>query len=106
MEPPSHTWMDREMSSVHMLWLRVWWRAVCDYVLYQNSDKRKYQRLSTEAAEWLFDEGCGCVEESCKDSRLSFAEFCRMFNRNPVTVRRWIMSLTPTDIGRMGRNLL
>lgn len=105
MEDPPASWMDRELSAIHMLWLRVWWRAVCDYALYRNSDDRKKRALADEAAEWLFSDGCDCGDE-CRDARLSFQAFCRMFNRDPAVIRRWVRTLTPEDVGRMGRNLL
>jgi hypothetical protein len=106
MEEPPPSWLDRELSAVNTLWLRVWWRAVCDYVLYQDSAVRRQRRLADEAATWLFEDGCSCDKEECGDARLSFSSFCSMFNRNPVTVRRWLLTLTPADVGRMGRTLL
>ena len=57
MEDPPRSLTDRQNSAVYMLWLCVWWRAVCDYVLYRRSSSRKMRALANEAAEWLFEDG-------------------------------------------------
>ena len=92
-----------EIDPVRRLWVRVWWRAVCDFVLYQDAKTPERKQRAHEASAWLFGES---DEVADVPGALSFEDFCAMFTKDPPTIRRWILNLDPGDICRIGRNLL
>ena len=103
-EARTETWLDQARGPIYRLWLRVWWRAVCDYVLYKSSTNRRRRRLANDASEWLFGDECGC-EGECLEMRLSFRHFCDLFGADQAAVRLWVVTLTRDDIGQLGRGL-
>ena len=97
---------ERAAAPHRRLWLRVWWRAVCDYVLYKSRANTKQRKLADDAAGWLFEKSCyGECPPSCMDSRMSFEAFCAEFGIPIADVRRWILALDAGEINRIGRNL-
>lgn len=97
---------ESELEPHRRLWLRVWWRAVCDYVLYRGRTDSKSRRLADDAAGWLFGLDCheSCPSE-CEESSMSFEGFCEEFNLSPARIRSWVMNLTASEINMIGRNL-
>ena len=101
-EPETH----QELEGHRKLWLRVWWRAVCDYVYYKDKKDPDSRELANDAADWLFGESCyGVCPPDCEDARLSFEAFCVEFDMDIAKVRRWILHLTVGEINKIGRNL-
>jgi hypothetical protein len=95
-----------ELPGERRLWLRVWWRAVCDYVLYRERTTPKQRKLADSAADWLFGESCfGTCPPECEDARLSFDAFCEEYDLKASDVRTWIRTLQPEDVYKIGRNL-
>ena len=89
-----------ELQPHRRLLMRVWWRAVCDYVLYKGCKERDQRLLADDASSWLF-----CEDEEQEGYGLTFLHFCDEFSLSPVRLRRWIRQLSVTEINRIGRNL-
>lgn len=90
---------DGDLQPHKRLLLRVWWRAVCDYVLYSGHRAKELRLLADDAATWLF------ASDEEDDEGITFPNFCQEFNQSPTRLRRWMRELSVHEINRIGRNL-
>ena len=78
------------------VWLAVIWRAVADFVLYEDSLKLADRRLHREAEQWLFSDELSHLSNSLKN-------ICLITDSDMPTVRLLAAMLTPEDVYRLGR---
>jgi hypothetical protein len=85
-------YLSKKYGSYRTLWIRVYIRAVFDFVQYQDVTDVKLRRHAEDAHRWLFEPAEGFN---------SFEHICEVFDLPLATLRSFARKITKEDVKRM-----
>lgn len=85
-------YLSKKYGSYRTLWIRVYIRAVFDFVQYRDVIDVKLRRHAEDAHRWLFEPAEGFN---------SFEHICEVFDLPLATLRSFACKITKEDVKRM-----
>lgn len=99
------------LGRLKRFYMKLVYRAICDYVNYKGSSATKYAKIYESAREWIYDEVTTEVWDKALEADLracddtaSFDSVCSILGWDPDWIRSAIQRLKKSDLERIGRN--
>lgn len=80
---------DKKYDNCRALWIRVYYRAACDYISYKSSKNIKELRDAKDAERWLFTDNDG------------LDLLCDALGLRVSMLRNWALTATKADIKKL-----